>query len=123
MRVATCACGDLRVVCRGEPVLVSLCHCHDCQRRTGSAFGVAAFFLRGAVEVSGFAKRWERASDGGSAVRFGFCPTCGSTVFWEATRKPDLMALAVGAFADAGFPPPTKEVYVERRHHWTPPLG
>jgi hypothetical protein len=32
---------------------------------------------------------------------FHFCPSCGSTVYWEPARKPDMIGVAVGAFADA----------------------
>jgi hypothetical protein len=122
MRLATCACGQLRATCSGEPVLVSLCHCSDCQKRTGSAFGVAVFFPREAVETSGEASRYQRPSDSGFPVDFRFCPACGSTVFWEAARKPDVIAVALGAFADPAFPGPTKEVYVHGRHAWVAPL-
>lgn len=122
MRLATCACGQLRAACSGDPVLVALCHCVDCQRRTGSAFGVAAFYPREAVATSGEASRYQRASDSGRPVDFRFCPACGSTVFWEPGRKPDVIAVALGAFADAGFPGPTREVYPHRRHPWVAPL-
>ena len=30
--------GQLTASCTGEPVRVSVCHCLDCQKRTGSAF-------------------------------------------------------------------------------------
>jgi len=122
-RLATCACGQLRVECSGEPVLVSLCHCLACQQRTGSAFGVAAFFPREGVEINGETTRYERSSDNGFAVTFHFCPRCGSTVLWEPSRKPDVIAVAVGCFGDRTFPAPTKEVYVERRHHWLGPIA
>jgi hypothetical protein len=32
--------------------------------------------------------------------------------------EPGLVAVAVGAFADPGFPPPTVSVYEARRHPW-----
>jgi len=35
----------------------------------------------------------------------------GSTVLWEPSRKPETIAVAVGAFADPAFPPPSKVVY------------
>jgi len=117
-RVATCACGQLTASCAGDPVLVSLCHCMDCQKRTGSAFGVAAFFPRDAVAIEGTAKTYTRPSDGGFPVAFHFCPACGSSVFWEPRRKSDVIAVALGAFADPAFPAPTKEVYAEHRHPW-----
>jgi hypothetical protein len=53
MRVATCRCVNLRAECAGEPVRVSVCHCLECQRRTGSAFSVQARFPAGSVEVEG----------------------------------------------------------------------
>jgi hypothetical protein len=117
-RVATCACGQVRVTCAGDPVMVSLCHCADCQKRTGSSFGIAAFFQRQDVETSGVTRPYTRSSDSGSQVTFHFCPNCGSSVFWEPQRKPEAIAVAVGAFADPQFPAPTREVYTERRHPW-----
>ena len=117
-RVATCACGALRVTCTGEPKKVSLCHCLACQKRTGSTYGIAAFFAHGAVRVEGPSKRYSRLSDSGFPVEFHFCPDCGSTVFWEPQRMPDLIAVGVGSFADPGFPPPTQAVYDQYRHPW-----
>ena len=38
-RTATCSCGQLRLACEGEPVRISICHCLECQKRTGSIFG------------------------------------------------------------------------------------
>jgi hypothetical protein len=119
-RIATCACEQLRVTCVGDPVRISLCHCLDCQKRTGSTYGVAAFFSRTDVKVNGVFQTFGRSSDSGFAVNFRFCPTCGSTVFWEPERKPDSIAIAVGAFADPAFPAPSQSVYDERRHVWVP---
>jgi len=117
-RTATCVCGQLSVGCRGEPARVSLCHCLACQKRTGSTYGIAAFFRREAVESKGRARRYMRSSDSGYEVTFHFCPDCGSTVFWEPHRKVDMIAVAVGAFADPAFPPPSQAVYEEHRHPW-----
>lgn len=122
-RIATCACGNLRVTCAGEPAKVSLCHCLACQKRTGSAYGIAAFFSREDVRVDGPSRSYERQSDRGFPVRFHFCPDCGSTVFWEPQRKPDAVAVGVGSFADPTFPAPTQSVYGEYRHAWVSDLG
>ncbi len=123
-RLATCSCGQLRVTCREEPVRVSVCHCHACQRRTGSAFGVQARFRRDSVAIVGEATRYGRVGDGGTTITFHFCPACGSTVYYELAGLPDFVAVAVGAFADAGFPAPTVSVYEARRHTWVDaPIG
>lgn len=119
-RIATCSCGQLELSCNGDPVSISLCHCLECQRRTGGPFGIAAFFSIHAVAVSGQSTAWERGSDNGFPVTFHFCPVCGSTVWWEPARKPEFVAVAPGAFADPAFPAPTKTVYEHHRHHWLP---
>lgn len=117
-RLAQCACGQLKVVCDGEPSLVSVCHCRDCQRRTGSAFGIAAFYDAEAVEISGASKAFVRPSDTGFPVTFRFCPECGTSLYWLPARKPGQFAVAAGAFADPDFPAPAKSAYTERRHPW-----
>ena len=119
-RIATCSCGRIELRCKGEPVSVSLCHCLECQKRTGGPFGIAAFFPREAVVSSGRTTDWERPSDSGFPVTFHFCPACGSTVWWEPARKPEVIAVAPGAFADPTFPAPAKSVYEYHRHHWLP---
>ena len=115
---ASCSCGDLTVTTSGEPVRISICHCLACQRRTGSAFGAQARFLSSDVVVEGLSKTWTRTADSGNRITFHFCPTCGSTVFYEPDQEPDLTAVAIGAFSDPTFPAPRVSVYEVRRHPW-----
>jgi hypothetical protein len=119
IREAKCHCGKLTIACSGEPSKISLCHCSDCQRRTGSLFSVAAFYPRAAVEPrTGRATTFRRSSASGFDVTFHFCPECGSSLWWEADRLPDLVAVAAGSFADPGFPMPEQAVWAEAKHHW-----
>jgi hypothetical protein len=120
IRLAACVRGQLTASCSGDPAQVSLCHCLACQRRTGSTYGIAAFFPRESVVVAGDSKAYTRSSDSGYPVTFSFCPNCGSTVYWNAERKPDIVAFAVGAFADPAFPAPSQDIYTENRHEWVP---
>lgn len=124
-RRASCSCGQLRVVCNGEPVRISMCHCFACQQRTGSVFGVQARFPREHVGIEGRATAFVRTADSGNAVTSYFCPVCGSTVYWELSGMPNLIAVAVGAFTDTAFPEPRHSVYERSRHLWalTPALA
>jgi hypothetical protein len=117
-RHACCSCGQLRVSCSGEPVRISICHCLDCQRRTGSAFGYQARFPKDQVAVEGEFTTYERRGDSGQTVTLRFCPRCGSTLFWTLAAQPELIAVAAGGFADPAFPPPRFSVYERRRHSW-----
>jgi hypothetical protein len=101
-----------------------MCHCLACQRRTGSVFGVQAWYPREQMEpVRGTAKQYIRQADSGRRVTFSFCPECGGTVFWSAERRPELIAVAVGTFADPGFEKPGLSVWERRRHPWTTATG
>jgi len=117
-RTACCSCSQLQIRCTVEPTRVSLCHCLECQRRTGSPFGIAAFFDTSSTEVTGISRSYQRDSDSGLPVTFHFCGTCGSTVFWYPSRIPTVVGIAVGCFADPQFPRPTQAVYGQHRHGW-----
>lgn len=117
-RAASCHCRALRLACRGEPRKVSMCHCHDCQRRSGSAFSVAVFYLREQIRIEGETSSFERDSASGHPVRFHFCPICGSNLFWEPARLPQIIGVALGGFADPGLAMPTQSVFTQERHHW-----
>ena len=122
-RHASCSCGKLQVVCEGEPLRISLCHCLACQRRTGTAFGNQAAFNRQQItSISGNSTQFTRVTDTGRSVRFQFCPVCGSTVYWEAERYPGVILVAVGSFADPGFAAPQLSVWERSRHEWVAPL-
>lgn len=117
-RRAACSCGALTVTVLGEPVRVSICHCLACQRRTGSVFGAQARFRREQATLEGAAAEYVRVGDSGGKITFHFCPSCGSTVYYELDAIPGFIAVPVGAFADPAFPPPRIAVYGSRAHPW-----
>ena len=112
-RTAQCHCGALKVITTGEPVQIYLCHCQSCQRRTGSVAHCGARFLKSQIRVEGDHKIYTRKGDSGFSPRFHFCPNCGSNVFTESDRAPDLCIITVGSFADPDFPAPTASIYEE----------
>ena len=123
IREARCACGALAARTDGEPVRNSVCHCLECKRRTGSAFGWNATFNADQVETIGAYASFERGSDEGYWVRHHFCPNCGISVFYEIERRPGMISIPAGTFADPDFPPPRIEVHEERGCSWLPDLG
>ena len=122
-RVATCRCGQLRVECTGDPVRVSICHCLNCQRRSGSSFAAQARWPEDQVAVTGAFNQWSTVGESGARATFRFCPECGSTVFYSSEGMPGLIAVAIGAFADPDFPPPSYSVYEGRKHRWVAVIG
>lgn len=116
-RTATCSCGQLRIEVEGEPRVVGICHCLACQRRTGSVFAALASFNT-PYRAHGTATEHMRAGDQGARFIFRFCPVCGTTVFPTEEGQAGSVGVAVGAFADPGFPAPRFSIYDCRRHPW-----
>lgn len=119
-REATCHCGQLRITTQGEPLLVTICHCLACQRRTGSVFGAQSLWDRDRVRIRGRYADYARLSDEADRKEhvFHFCPDCGSPVFHTAPSDPELVVVSVGSFADPAFPAPSRSGYDSRRHAW-----
>ena len=117
-RTASCRCGALTATCEGEPIRVSVCHCFACQQRSGSPFGEQARFPSDKVTIRGVSTEWVRTTDAGNETRYHFCPTCGSTVWYQGCPMPDAIAIPVGLFCDPGFPPPKHSVWEARKHPW-----
>jgi len=121
LREARCGCGALRVTVRGEPDVVVMCSCIACQRRTGSPFGQGAYFAKDAiVSIDGVYRRFARRADSGRGLENGFCPECGTNLFWTLEMRPTQIAIAVGCFGDPAFPGPDRAVFCATRHDWLP---
>ena len=121
MREATCACGDFRLTLEGDPMLVSACYCTRCQRRTGSFFGVTAYFRpEQLVRREGAASTFHRPG----STTFQFCPHCGSSVMWELDDDEPVIGVAGGAFADPNLPGPHRMTHAATGHPFvTSPRG
>lgn len=116
---ASCQCGNLTAeIADGAEPMVVMCHCLDCQKRSGSQFGSIVYYPARQVSVSGEAREFERPIDAGNRFTTGFCPDCGSTVYAKASRMPEITGVTVGTLADPSFPRPTRSVYEQSKHGW-----
>lgn len=68
------------------------CHCSRCRSHTGH-FMAATQAARDDVVISGDTLTWYDATD---EVQYGFCSTCGSTLFWRTSRRPERLSIAAG---------------------------
>lgn len=117
-RSAACSCGQLTAITAEDPIRVSVCHCVDCQRRTGSVFGAQARFRAKNVMIDGRAAQYVRANSEGKNVIFSFCPHCSAIVYYRLEGNDEIIAIPVGAFADPRFPAPAFSVWEQDKHAW-----
>src|ERR671925_550086 len=101
------------------PVRTAVCHCRSCQRRTGSAFGIGAYFRETDVELGGALKTYEYRSDESERwLKTQFCPNCGTTVTWTAEALPGLRAIAGGSFDEPNWLKIERHSWTRSKHHW-----
>ena len=123
-RTASCRCGQLKATVTGEPVRVSVCHCLDCKKRSGSSFAVQARWPVDRIRIEGDSKSWSKLADSGNRVTFHFCADCGSDVHYEIDGKfANLVAIPLGAFDDPYFVSPSFSVWEKRKNDWVAVLG
>jgi hypothetical protein len=116
-----CVCGDVRYRSIGEPMLATICHCKFCQKRTGSAFSQPVVFKTDQVEFSGGPRTtYEHRSDESHRwLRMEFCARCGTTVAWQAERRPGSIGIACGTFDDPNWVKVQRHIWTRSKQHGT----
>lgn len=81
--IGGCLCNEVSYRVRGALTSAKACHCAQCRRWCGNVAAAAAADPA-EVEIEGEV-RWYASSPG---VRRGFCPECGSSLFWQRESGP-----------------------------------
>ena len=99
-----CLCGEVRFAATTEPMRVTVCHCHFCQRTTGTAYLVEPVFMKVDFQITtGTPKTYAAISAGsGKRVTVHFCGACGTRVMLSFERFPDAVGTFAGSFDDPG---------------------
>jgi hypothetical protein len=115
-----CLCGAVRYRVTGQPIVVWVCHCTFCKRRTGTAFGLSAYFDEAAVQIiSGELKVYQYRSDENNRwLKMEFCPTCGTTVTGTAEGLPGARFITGGTFEEPDWIKPTSHAWTRSALHW-----
>ncbi|RLA11871.1 MAG: GFA family protein [Gammaproteobacteria bacterium] len=100
-----CLCGAVRYRVTGEPFRTNICHCTNCQKRTGSSFGISTYFKEEQVELGDGERRVYRfqSDESGRYGNMEFCANCGSTVTWTADFFAGARGIAGGSFDDPNW--------------------
>lgn len=108
-----CACGAARFAIATAPIIVHACHCHSCQRRSGSAFAVNAM-----IETDRVAVLAGEVRDGeGGMVRS--CAACGQALWGHHPAcGPGVALFPVGLMDEAERLAPDVHCFTESKHPW-----
>ncbi|WP_176248977.1 GFA family protein [Sulfitobacter sp. HGT1] len=84
MMQGSCLCGEITFQAEAAAREPAACHCTQCRKQSGHHW-VSVQVMDSALKING-SPRWYTSSPG---VRRGFCPTCGSFLFWKSDADPD----------------------------------
>ncbi|KAI1171553.1 Mss4-like protein [Nemania sp. FL0916] len=89
-----CQCGGVAFsTATATPLTMYHCHCTDCQKQSGSAFGTSAIFpaegmLPLPADVEARTKKFTRITDSGNTMDCYFCADCGCRLFHRIMKGP-----------------------------------
>jgi hypothetical protein len=85
-----CPCEAVRFAVTALPLLVFACHCTECQRWSGSAFGLSMPVRRASFALThGTPKRWRHTGASGFESSYWFCAACGGRILGERADQPE----------------------------------
>ncbi len=91
-----CRCGEVRYTLALDALPpVYACHCHICQRWTGSAFSLQALVPEAALTVMGPIVVYERTTEDRTSTQ-RICGTCHSRIYNTNTRRPGVAVVRAG---------------------------
>ena len=117
-----CFCGEIAYSATIDPNKVVVCHCTDCQTQSTAGFGMSMPVPRDAVECD-FARlaSWDRQAASGRIVKARFCPTCGTRIFHEPSRNPNILNVKPGTLDDTSWVKPVAHLWLGSAQPWFSP--
>ena len=113
-----CLCGKIRYEATGEPAMVAVCHCKNCQKQAGSAYSIIAGWPRDGVKITGEMATDHDTGDSGGTVLRKFCATCGSPIVSDVGGMPALLFVKAGTLDDTSGLKPSVHLFCESKQPW-----
>ena len=114
----TCNCGQVTYRISGEPTFTYVCHCGNCQKRSGSAFGMGMSVPVENLEVSGELACWERVSDEGNRNPRYSCPVCANVIYGLGAYTPGLAKIMPGTLDSTSDLQPDVHIWTSAAQKW-----
>ena len=112
-----CQCGAVRYRIKGKPFDLAVCHCIECQRQSGSAFGMSLAVLAPSFElVSGELNSFGVTCDSGRNKTCAFCRACGTRIYHQTDKR--ALSVKAGTLDDTSHLEPTAHYWTKRKQPW-----
>lgn len=117
--VGGCQCGALRYEIIAPPLMIYACHCANCQRIAGSAFGLATTITEDSLKfTSGKPHTVKWKSDAGNERYGTFCGACGCRIAHGQIPSNGILSLRAGTFDDPSWVVPSGHIWTRSAQAW-----
>jgi hypothetical protein len=114
-----CQCGAIHYRVTGVAITMFACHCTECQRQAGSAFGMALWIKDPVVEISGgTVKEWIRNMPSGKQMACQFCPDCGTRLFHQVVGQNRVLSIKPGTLHHPRKLEPVGHIWLSSKQEW-----
>ena len=115
-----CTCGEVRYRMETAPLIVHCCHCHWCQRETGSAFALNALIEADRVTLlKGEPEAVPTPSNSGKGQAISRCPRCHVALWSNYGGSGDVVRFVrVGTLDDPDRLPPDIHIFTSSKQPW-----
>ncbi len=97
-----CLCGAIRYRVDTPLKNISACHCTHCRRISGAGASYNAVLPSSALTItSGTPRVYRDTAQSGNILFRKFCENCGSSLFSQREKMPEMTVLKVGTLDDA----------------------
>jgi len=113
-----CICGKLRYQVL-EPQVVLMCHCRNCQQRTGSSYSLSMLtFRRDFRVVAGETIMRDLPGGSGALHRQHICAECLTRTHTEMLAHLDIINVRPGTLDDPRIATPIAQLWTSLAHPW-----
>ena len=114
-----CLCGAIRYSISQPVEIVSACHCTHCQKASGTGASHNALVPASAVTfTAGKPKAYKDTAESGNTLFRYFCGDCGSPIYSQRERMPEVMVLKVGTLDDSSGLKLTTNIWTRSARPW-----
>jgi hypothetical protein len=114
-----CLCGKIRYTIAQPVQNIIACHCTNCQKASGSGMSHNTPVPTTAVTIiSGEPKIYADTADSGNKLYRAFCGDCGSAIYSQREKMPEMMVIKVGTLDDTDAMKLIMNIWTDSARPW-----
>ncbi len=117
MYTGSCLCGGIRFELSAELGKIDICHCQQCRKAQGVAFATNAPVAASALRITSGADLL-KAYESSPGKRRWFCSQCGSPIYSQRDKRPDVVRIRVGTIDGPLNVRPHAHYHVASKSNW-----